>query len=64
MHALHTYVVLLFFPGPWACFFLGSSLVGEFAWFTCFQIPVLFTSSEMLMEARGIFMMLPFARGI
>lgn len=40
-------------------FFLSFSCA-----FTCFHIPVFLTSSEMLMAERGIFITLPFDKGI
>jgi hypothetical protein len=45
-------------------FFFFSSLYAELPSLTCFQIPVLLTSSEILIDVRGIFIMLPLARGI
>lgn len=41
-----------------------SAFCLDFPWFTCFQIPVLFTSSDMLIDVKGIFMMLPLINGI
>lgn len=47
----------------------GLFFVFSFSWLTlcsltCFQIPVLFTSSVMLIAEKGMFMMFPLAKGI
>lgn len=47
----------------------GLFFIFSFSWLilcslTCFQIPVLFTSSVMLIAEKGMFMTLPLAKGI
>lgn len=42
----------------------GDFFLSVFSLLTCFQIPVLFISSDIFIEANGILIILPFASGI
>lgn len=45
-------------------FSLGLFFSGSLFWLSCFHIAVLFTSSEIFIAVRGIFITFPFANGI